>query len=129
MQTKRKICAWLLSIFLLTWACSLQAAQKPKDADCLACHSDATLSKDVNGKKVSLYVDPVKMKGSIHGAMFSCVDCHKDVKESPHTAEPKKITCVEDCHTAMRRRHINAVSCEAEKGRWNAGGYVRGLSR
>ena len=54
MQTKRKICAWLVSIFLLTWACSLQAAQKPKDADCLACHSDTTLTKDVNGKKVSL---------------------------------------------------------------------------
>jgi len=90
MQTKRKICAWLVSIFLLTWACGIQAAQKPKDADCLACHSDATLTKHVNGKKVSLYVDPVKMKGSIHGAMFSCVDCHKDVTESPHQAEPKK---------------------------------------
>lgn len=74
MQTKRKICAWLVSSVLLTWACGTQGAQKPKDADCLACHSDATLTKDVNGEKVSLYVDPIKMKSSIHGTMFSCVD-------------------------------------------------------
>jgi formate dehydrogenase gamma subunit len=114
MQTKRKICAWLVSIFLLTWACSTQAAQKPKDADCLACHSDATLTKDVNGKKVSLYVDPVKMKGSIHGAMFSCVDCHKDVKESPHQAEPKKITCV-DCHADAAKAYQHSFHAQQKK--------------
>jgi hypothetical protein len=45
MQTKRKICAWLVSIFLLTWACGIQAAQKPRDTDCLASHFDATLAE------------------------------------------------------------------------------------
>ncbi len=62
-----------LPVFL---ACGMQAAQKPKDADCLACHSDPTLTMDVNGKKVSLYVDPAEAAASIHGTMFTCVDCH-----------------------------------------------------
>ncbi|MGC1871696.1 MAG: cytochrome b/b6 domain-containing protein [Acidobacteriaceae bacterium] len=107
MQTKGKICAWFLSIFLLTWACGTLVAQKPKDSDCLACHSDPTLTQDVNGKKVSLYVDPTKMKGSIHGAMFSCVDCHKDVTQSPHTTEPKKITCA-GCHADAEKAYLNS---------------------
>lgn len=107
MQTKGKICAWLVSIFLFTWACGIQAAQKPKDADCLACHSDATLTRDVNGRKVSLFVNPVKMKGSIHGAMFACVDCHKDITESPHTTEPKKITCV-GCHADAQKAYLQS---------------------
>jgi len=34
----------------------------------------------VNGKQVSLYVDESKLKHSIHGDLFACVDCHKDVK-------------------------------------------------
>jgi cytochrome b subunit of formate dehydrogenase/nitrate/TMAO reductase-like tetraheme cytochrome c subunit len=51
----------------------------------------------VNGKSVSLHVDPAKMKHSIHGGMFSCVDCHKDVKTSPHEATPAKLSCAQ-CH-------------------------------
>ena len=34
------------------------------------------MTKQVNGKKVSLYVDESKLKHSIHGGMFACVDCH-----------------------------------------------------
>jgi cytochrome b subunit of formate dehydrogenase len=81
---------------------SLQAASKkdpPKPAadECLTCHSDSTLSHEVNGKTVSLHVDPDKFKGSIHGSMFTCVDCHTDVKSAAHETTPKKITCA-TCH-------------------------------
>lgn len=81
---------------------SLQAASKkdpPKPAadECLTCHSDSTLSHEVNGKTVSLHVDPDKFKNSIHGSMFTCVDCHTDVKSAAHETTPKKITCA-TCH-------------------------------
>src|SRR4051812_39335542 len=56
------------------------AAPVDKSAECLACHSDASLAKDVDGKAVSLHVDEGKFKNSIHGSMFGCTDCHADIK-------------------------------------------------
>src|SRR5690349_9394927 len=61
-----------------------KAAPKPTNEDCLACHGDSTLSHEVNGKPVSLFVNPDKFKESMHGSMFQCVDCHTDLKSSPH---------------------------------------------
>ncbi len=76
---------------------SASAAQPPTNDDCLACHGDASLTKDVNGKPVSLHVDPDKFKDSLHGGMFSCVDCHTDVKSSPHENTPARVSCG-TCH-------------------------------
>ena len=83
--------AWLLSTV------PAHAAPKAKDSDCLACHSDKSLTHDVNGKPDSLYIDGAQLKHSIHGSMFGCVDCHTDVKGPVHETTPKKITC-EGCH-------------------------------
>jgi cytochrome b subunit of formate dehydrogenase len=84
-------------VTLLIWASTLPAQHKLKDEDCLACHSDSTLSADVNGKPRSLFVDEGKLKHSIHGSMFACVDCHTDVKSLAHDTPPKKIACAQ-CH-------------------------------
>jgi cytochrome b subunit of formate dehydrogenase/5-methylcytosine-specific restriction endonuclease McrA len=70
---------------------------RPTSDECLTCHSDATLTHDENGKPVSLHVDPQAFKDSIHGGMFTCVDCHTDVKSAAHETTPKKITCA-TCH-------------------------------
>ncbi len=85
----------ILALLLLGTGTS--AAQKPTNEECLACHGDPSLTQDVNGKSESLYVDPAKFKDSIHGGMFSCVDCHTDVKTAPHANTPAKITCA-TCH-------------------------------
>ena len=55
------------------------------------------MTTDSGGKKISLYVDEGKLKHSIHGSLFSCVDCHTDVKEAVHTTTPKRVTCGQ-CH-------------------------------
>jgi len=87
-----------ISVLLLPLlCCTLPAQTKIKDQDCLACHGDVTLSEDVGGKTVSLFVDQKKLRQSVHGGMFSCVDCHKDVKSLAHETPPKKIACA-DCH-------------------------------
>ncbi len=62
MKTAGKILACAVAASFLSWACGARAEHKPKDEDCLVCHSDPTLTKDVNGKQVSLRVDPDKMK-------------------------------------------------------------------
>jgi len=96
---------------------------KPTADECLACHSDASLSHDVNGKTESLHVDPDKFKASIHGSMFTCVDCHTDVKSAAHENTPKKISCA-TCHAeeqaayeksfhgkAVQAGNTNAATC------------------
>ena len=89
-------CAWLLS------SAPANAAPKAKDSDCLACHSDKSLTRDINGKAASLYVDGAQLKHSIHGSMFACVDCHTDIKGPVHESTPKKITC-ESCHADQQQ--------------------------
>jgi hypothetical protein len=84
-------------------AFSADAEQKLQDKDCLGCHASPTLTTQVNGKTVSVYVDPAKLKHSIHGSMFACVDCHKDVKSLVHETPPLKVTCAE-CHADAQKR-------------------------
>ena len=94
-NASRKILCQLIVLTFVTWSSTAWAAHKPKDEDCLTCHSDSTLTKDVNGKQVSLFIDKDKLKHSIHGGMFACVDCHTDVKGPVHETTPKKITCAQ----------------------------------
>ncbi|HEY6487490.1 MAG: cytochrome b/b6 domain-containing protein [Terracidiphilus sp.] len=95
-------------LVLLGWVLPARADHKLKDEDCLSCHSDATLTNDVNGQKVSLFVDGKKLTHSIHGAMFSCVDCHKDVKSLAHESAPKKIACA-DCHSDAQQAYAHSL--------------------
>jgi cytochrome b subunit of formate dehydrogenase/nitrate/TMAO reductase-like tetraheme cytochrome c subunit len=114
MKVAGKIRALAMGCSLLLWAATAQAQHKPKDAECLACHSDPTLTTDVNGKQVSLTVDAEKMKQSIHGGMFACVDCHKDVKSSPHEATPAKVQCAE-CHADAQAAYRHSYHATAKK--------------
>ena len=87
---------------------------KPTNDDCLACHSDSTMTKDVNGKQVSLYVNSDAFKSSMHGTIFTCVDCHSDIKSSPHETTPAKVSCAR-CHADQqaaydRSHHAKAIN-------------------
>jgi len=81
------------------------APPKPSNDDCLACHSDASM---VNGKDV--HGDA--FKASIHGSMFTCVDCHTDVKSLPHEAGLAKPTCV-TCHADEKAKYDTGVHGKA----------------
>jgi cytochrome b subunit of formate dehydrogenase len=104
----RRILAYPLAFSLLASASALRAEHKLKNDDCLACHSDQTLTKEEIGKKVSLAVDGDKLSHSIHGSMFSCVDCHKDVKSLAHETQPKKIACA-DCHSDAQQAYAHSL--------------------
>jgi cytochrome b subunit of formate dehydrogenase len=94
---------------LLTFAPFSNArAQKLKDADCLSCHGDSTLTTDENGKSVSLFVDQNKYKHSVHARLFHCVDCHADVKSLAHSVPPAKITCAQ-CHADAQSAYAHSV--------------------
>ena len=100
-----------LLFFLAGYTVSLpaaHAAQKLKDSDCLACHSDPTLTHDVDGKPESLHVDQNQLTHSVHGAMFSCVDCHTDVKSLVHETPPQRITCA-GCHADAQNAYAHST--------------------
>jgi cytochrome b subunit of formate dehydrogenase len=111
---------WLLQfgvlclVFATSPANAIQkpASPKPTNEDCLACHGDSTMTKDVNGKPVSLYVSPESFKASIHGGMFTCVDCHSDVKTSPHETTPARISCA-ICHADQQAAYDRSYHAKA----------------
>jgi cytochrome b subunit of formate dehydrogenase len=113
-NSARRILTLTVAISLLAWASTAYAAHKAKNDDCLTCHSDSTLSKEVNGKKVSLYVDADKLTHSIHGQMFTCVDCHTDIKGPVHETTPKKITCAQ-CHADAQQAYSHSYHAKANK--------------
>jgi cytochrome b subunit of formate dehydrogenase len=101
-KVSSRILLCTFAFFLLGSALPIRAQQKLKDEDCLSCHGDSSLTTEVNGKSVSLYVDAKKLKHSIHGSMkLACVDCHKDVKSLAHDTPPQKVLCA-DCHADAR---------------------------
>ena len=119
-RTIRNLFASGVALTLLLTAASLQAASKkdspkPTVDECLACHSDATLSHEVNGKTVSLHVNPQAFKDSIHGSMFTCVDCHTDVKSAAHDTPPQHITCA-TCHADEQSTYDRSLHARAVKG-------------
>ena len=108
MKLRKVFLTYTVVLTCLIWASSAHAAQKLKDADCLACHSDSTLTTDVNGKPVSLYVDGSKFQHSVHGHIFACVDCHTDVKSLTHDTPPAKVRCAQ-CHADAQEAYAHSV--------------------
>ena len=108
------VAALLLVVNVRLGAAADKSAPKPKNDDCLACHGDSTLTHEVNGKPVSLFVNPDKFKDSIHGSMFQCVGCHTDLKTSPHENAPAKVSCA-TCHADEQAAYDRSFHAKAIK--------------
>lgn len=92
---------------------SAKTAASPKmtNDDCLACHSDPTLTKDENGKPVSLHVDDAKFKNSVH-SIYGCTDCHTGIKAYPHDPTPAKPVCA-TCHADQQAAYDHGIHAKA----------------
>lgn len=116
-NTGRVFALAIALIFLWSAGQAAAAGRKPRkltSEDCLACHGDPSLTHEVNGKTVSLYVNPQAFKDSIHGGMFTCVDCHTDVTALGHETPPKKITCA-TCHADEQAAYDRSFHAKAVK--------------
>ncbi len=74
--------------------------------DCLACHSDSTLSTERNGKTISLYVNDQILAHSTHRT-FVCVACHTgfDPNNVPHKEKITPVQC-RTCHKNVEAKHL-----------------------
>lgn len=72
------------------------------DDDCYACHEDKDLTAEIDGKKVSMYVDKSKFSASAHDGV-ECRDCHVNYNpdEVPHTKTKTTVNC-QTCHDDLK---------------------------
>ncbi len=73
--------------------------------ECLACHSDISLTMEKKGKTISLFVDEQHLKSSAH-KKFSCTACHTgfDPNNIPHRENITAVQC-QTCHTKDVPKH------------------------
>ena len=112
MRIAGKLCALSFIATLLGWAAQAPAQHKPKDVECLACHSGPVASAD--GKYTNPAIDVGREHASIHGSALACVDCHKDVKSAPHAQTPAKIACAQ-CHADEQAAYAHSYHATARK--------------
>lgn len=102
MKNIKLLCLWCLVLICAGYLyAGTSGPAKLTNDDCLACHNDASM---VNGKGV--HGDAFKT--SVHGSVFSCVDCHNDVKSLPHDTGLKKPACV-NCHADEKKLYDTGV--------------------
>jgi len=79
----------------------------PTNEDCLGCHADKGLVKEVKGKKVSVYTDSSVLKASVHGSL-GCTDCHADINEVPHSEKLAPVSC-QSCHPDVAEQLVKSI--------------------
>lgn len=99
-----------MKLVMMGCLCGLWLAQSPflmgqTRADCLACHSDSSLSKERDGKTVSLYVNESAFDRSPHKKLV-CIACHTgfDPGNVPHKEKITAVDCAR-CHKEAVLKH------------------------
>jgi len=102
-----------IALTLLLTAGILRAAatapQGPTTDDCLACHSDKTLTTKRGNRTVSLFVDGKRFSSSVHGSL-ACTSCHADLdgKDLPHSTPLARVECG-TCHSDEQKLHSHSL--------------------
>jgi cytochrome b subunit of formate dehydrogenase len=93
MKAPISIITYALFLLLLRTGVYAQSSDQ-----CLACHSDQSLSMEKKGKPVSLHVDGLQFKKSAHSDL-ECVACHENFMpdDIPHAKKIKTVNCL-SCH-------------------------------
>jgi cytochrome b subunit of formate dehydrogenase len=110
-----KLLTFAVAVLFCAWVPAAHAEDKAKNSDCMACHSNPAMTKDSGGKKVSLYVDENKLMQSIHGSLFTCVDCHKLANDPKDKNKRRRPEC-SDCHTDEQAAYERGLHSKPTKG-------------
>jgi cytochrome b subunit of formate dehydrogenase len=90
MSSVARLIAPFLALALFAPLCGAAVDNKT----CLECHSDRGLTKQRQGRTISLYVDETKFLTSAHKDL-ACTDCHDDadVADFPHEEHLEQVSC------------------------------------
>lgn len=102
-MTKAPTMKFRLILFSSLFLASFAFAQT--NDECLACHSDNTLTMERKGKTVSLFVNDKHLAASPH-KKFSCTTCHTgfDPNNLPHKENIAPVQC-KTCHAKDVQKH------------------------
>ncbi len=108
-------CRFITFALLLPGALIAQSRE-----DCLACHSDKSLTMERRGKEVPIYVDVAHLDKSPHRKLV-CVACHVgfDAQNVPHKERIEPVNCG-TCHKdapLKHRFHPQIVRASGTNGR------------
>jgi len=100
----------LFSLFFFAGKINAQSNE-----DCLACHSDKTLTKIRDKKTVSLFVDESVIGKSRHGKL-PCISCHTEAKvtDFPHPENMEVVNCG-SCHKKAEVQYALSIHGQAMK--------------
>jgi len=106
---------YLIAIFLFL---ANNTFSQASNDDCLACHSDKSLTISKKGKTISLFVDKSILSNSVHKNV-RCASCHPDadVKEFPHAENLKEVSCG-SCH--KNAEYQFSISIHGQASKFNA---------
>ncbi len=99
---------WVGLALLFAGSGAARAADASND-DCLACHSDKTMTTKRGARTVALFVDGKKFASSVHAAL-SCTSCHADLagKDLPHEPGVAPVQCG-TCHSDEQKQHAASL--------------------
>jgi cytochrome b subunit of formate dehydrogenase len=80
---------------------------KPSSEECLGCHGDKDLKKEVAGKSVSLFADEALLKASVH-AQVECTACHAGITDVPHPEKLAPVSC-QRCHAEVAKKLSSSI--------------------
>ncbi|MFH0758676.1 MAG: cytochrome c3 family protein [Bacteroidota bacterium] len=83
------------------------------DEDCMMCHEDIELEGMLHGRNVSMFVDTMVFKQSVHHSN-SCLSCHADAADEgfPHSDELIPVNCG-NCHTQQMADNTKGIHGQA----------------
>ncbi len=95
---------WTAAFLLLAVILPRPSFAQTRD-DCLACHSDSSMTTEKKGKKVTLFVDATVLDRSPHKKLV-CVACHAgfDPQNVPHKEKIQPVDC-KTCHKDAPLKH------------------------
>ncbi|MCF7764900.1 MAG: cytochrome c3 family protein [Verrucomicrobia bacterium] len=95
-----------LALIVLALAPSLAWGAGFPISECLDCHEDATLSKTVDGARISLAIEAARFRGSVHGSLL-CTDCHTGIEDPIHDDLPPA-QCA-SCHEKAAAEYASSI--------------------
>lgn len=103
----------LLLMFGPLTAQDYEPSKAEADEMCMMCHEDRELTKERNGRVVSMFVDTMVVFNSVHRGN-SCISCHSDIDmdDLPHAENLQAVNCG-NCHTRPMENNMRGIHGQA----------------
>lgn len=103
----------VLLLFIIFFNPHLKDIDAQSNEDCLMCHEDPDLTKERDGKTISLFIDTTSFHGTVHERV-DCISCHIDADDEgfPHPENLNPVNCG-ICHNEQMVDNLRGIHGQA----------------